>query len=102
MGAISQNSGVPVACPSADGSAHVPARRDGWRAKLADYWTLTKPEVNTLVVASTLAGFYLGWRGPMNFVLLFHTLMGTLLVASGTATLNQWMEREGDAQCAGQ
>jgi len=98
MGAISQNSVVPVACPSAGGSAHDPARRDGWRAKLADYWTLTKPEVNTLVVASTLAGFYLGWRGPMNFVLLIHTLMGTLLVASGTATLNQWMEREGDAR----
>lgn len=97
MGAISQNSVVPVTCPSAGGSAHDPARRDGWRAKLADYWTLTKPEVNTLVVASTLAGFYLGWRGPMNFVLLFHTLMGTLLVASGTATLNQWMEREADA-----
>ena len=69
----------------------------GWRSKLADYWTLTKPEVNTLVVASTLAGFYLGWRGAMNYWLMFHTLAGTLLVASGTATLNQWMEREHDA-----
>ncbi len=69
----------------------------GWRGKLADYWTLTKPEVNSLVVASTLAGFYLGWRGAMNYWLMFHTLAGTLLVASGTATLNQWMEREQDA-----
>ena len=69
----------------------------GWRGKLADYWTLTKPEVNSLVVASTLAGFYLGWRGAMDYWLMFHTLAGTLLVASGTATLNQWMERENDA-----
>lgn len=74
-----------------------PAVVAGWRGKLADYWTLTKPEVNSLVVASTLAGFYLGWRGAMNYWLMFHTLAGTLLVASGTATLNQWMEREHDA-----
>ncbi|HLY59805.1 MAG TPA: heme o synthase [Terriglobia bacterium] len=70
----------------------------GWRGKLGDYWTLTKPEVNSLVVASSLAGFYLGWRGPVNYLLLFHTLAGTLLVASGTATLNQWFERQSDAR----
>jgi protoheme IX farnesyltransferase len=70
----------------------------GWRSKVADYWTLTKPEVNSLVVASTLAGFYLAWRGPMNYALMVHTLVGTLLVASGTATLNQWVEREFDAR----
>ena len=70
----------------------------GWRSKVADYWTLTKPEVNSLVVASTLAGFYLAWRGPMNYALMIHTLVGTLLVASGTATLNQWVEREFDAR----
>ncbi|HEV2349913.1 MAG TPA: heme o synthase [Terriglobia bacterium] len=69
-----------------------------WRSKVADYWTLTKPEVNSLVVASSLAGFYLGWRGAMNYLLLFHTLAGTLLVASGTATLNQWFERVSDAR----
>jgi len=95
MASIPQNSVVPVA---GEFLAHHAVRNDGWRAKLADYWTLTKPEVNTLVLASTLAGFYLGWRGPMNFLLLFHTLAGTLLVASGTATLNQWMERSADAR----
>ena len=73
-------------------------RAVGWRTRLADYWSLTKPEVNTLVVASTAAGFYLGWRGPMNLLLLFHTLAGTLLIASGTATLNQWVERGADAR----
>jgi protoheme IX farnesyltransferase len=29
---------------------------------------------------------------------LFHTLLGTGLLASGTATLNEWHEREGDAR----
>ena len=68
-----------------------------WLGKLADYWVLTKPEVNFLVVISALVGFYLGTRGPLDLMLLVHTMLGTLLVASGTATLNQYMERDDDA-----
>lgn len=68
-----------------------------WIPKLADYWVLTKPEVNFLVVISALVGFYLGTRGSLDLMLLFHTMLGTLLVASGTATLNQYMERDDDA-----
>jgi protoheme IX farnesyltransferase len=67
-----------------------------WLARLADYWTLTKPEVNFLVLVSTLVGFYLASRGPLGFGRLFHTLLGTLLVASGTGTLNQYLERHSD------
>ena len=92
MGSAIENAGVAAGNPWPQ-----PATA-GWRGKLADYWTLTKPEVNSLVIASTLAGFYLGWRGAMNYGLMFHTLAGTLLVASGTATLNQWMERKHDAR----
>jgi protoheme IX farnesyltransferase len=75
------------------------ATRDepAWLARLADYWTLTKPEVNFLVLVSTLVGFYLAAQGRLNGWLLFHTLMGTLLVASGTGTLNQYIERHTDA-----
>jgi protoheme IX farnesyltransferase len=72
-----------------------------WATVLADYWTLTKPEVNFLILISTLAGFYLGspaGAGPFRFLLLFHTLLGTLLVASGTGTLNQFIERRYDAR----
>src|SRR5579863_2234359 len=68
-----------------------------WSSTLSDYWTLTKPEVNFLVVASTLAGFYLGERGSLDWTRLLHTLFGTLLVASGTGTLNQFIERRHDA-----
>ena len=69
-----------------------------WRSTVSDYWALTKPEVNVLVLASTLAGFYLGSRGPLSGLRLARTLLGTLLVASGTATLNQFIEREYDAR----
>jgi protoheme IX farnesyltransferase len=44
------------------------------------------------------AGYYLASRGAFRFAGLINTLVGTLLVASGTATLNQWMERVWDGQ----
>ena len=68
---------------------------------LADYWTLTKPEVNFLIAITTFAGFCLALptqSHPFPFVLLIHTLLGTLLVAGGTGTLNQYVERRYDAQ----
>src|ERR1700733_2959771 len=68
---------------------------------MVDYWTLTKPEVNFLIALATLTGFYLGCpTHPQGFPfwLLIHTLLGTLLVASGTSTLNQYIERRFDAQ----
>ena len=67
-------------------------------SKLRDYYTLTKPEVNLLILMTTSAGYYLASRGPFRIVGLLNTLLGTLLVASGTATLNQWMERRWDGQ----
>jgi protoheme IX farnesyltransferase len=68
---------------------------------LSDYWALTKPEVNTLIAVATFAGFYSGFSGGLGSFplwLCINTLIGTLLVASGTATLNQYLERRFDAQ----
>jgi len=67
-------------------------------SKLRDFYTLTKPEVNLLILMTTSAGYYLASRGPLKISGLVNTLLGTLLVASGTATLNQWMERVWDGQ----
>lgn len=61
------------------------------------YVVLTKPDVTFLVVITTVAGFYLGSRGPLDWSLLMHTLFGTMLVAGGTAALNQYFERDMDA-----
>src|SRR5208282_3660374 len=73
----------------------------GLRGKLVDYWALTKPEINFLIAIATFTGFYLA--SPTQFqtfpyMQLLHTLLGTLLVASGTGTLNQYVERRFDAQ----
>ncbi len=72
--------------------------KHGLISRLRDYCTLTKPEVNLLILMTTSSGYYLGSRGPFHVIGLINTLLGTLLVASGTATLNQWMERVWDGQ----
>jgi heme o synthase len=66
-----------------------------WTSVFAD---LVKARLTTLVLLTTLVGFYLGWRGAMNFALMFNTLMATALVAAGASALNQLLEREYDAK----
>jgi heme o synthase len=61
------------------------------------YVVLTKPDVTFLVVITTVAGFYLGSVGTLDWTRLLCTLGATLLVAGGTAALNQYLEREMDA-----
>ncbi len=71
------------------------------RATVAsDYWALTKPDVNVLIAITTAAGYCLGSRADLSLSWLgvVHTLVGTALVASGAATLNQWIERGLDAR----
>lgn len=68
------------------------------RSRGRDYLTLTKPEVNLLILMTTSAGYYLASTAGFHITGMLHTLVGTLLVASGTATLNQWAERGWDAQ----
>jgi heme o synthase len=78
-----------------------PRLRGGALGVLGDYWALTKPEVNFLILITTFAGFYLASKpgsGGFRILPAVHTLLGTLLVASGTATLNQFIERFFDAQ----
>jgi len=67
-------------------------------SKLRDYVALTKPEVNLLVLMTTATGYCVASPGLLSARGLVNTLLGTLLVASGTATLNQWLERVWDAQ----
>src|SRR5258706_16349153 len=67
-----------------------------WVAVYAD---LIKARLTFLVLLTTLVGFYLGWKNQGNYWLqLLHTILGTGLVASGAAALNQLLEREDDAK----
>src|SRR4026209_2306609 len=64
----------------------------------ADYVTLIKPRVNLLVLVTTVIGFHLGNLGSTDLALLFNTVVGTFLVASGAAAFNQLLERDVDAK----
>jgi protoheme IX farnesyltransferase len=68
---------------------------------LSAYWTLAKPDVNSLVLVTTLVGFCLATplhSHPFPLALLAHTLAGTFLVAAGSGALNQYVERRFDAR----
>ena len=72
--------------------------------RMKDYISLTKPRITWLILMSTGVGYFFGLRGvsfgQINWWALLHTLLGTGLIASGTAALNQWYEREADRQDA--
>jgi protoheme IX farnesyltransferase len=72
---------------------------------IRDYVELTKPRITWLILMSTGIGYFFGLPGAQNWLgflkaihlsSLLHTIMGTGLIASGTATLNQWYERKAD------
>ena len=64
------------------------------------YIELTKPRITWLILMSTGVGYYFGvkhqWGSMADWALLLHTMVGTGLIASGTAALNQWYERHSD------
>jgi heme o synthase len=66
------------------------------RSRLSAYWALTKPDVSLLVLITTAAGYYMGARGPLNWLNMVHAVIGTGLIAAGTAALNHYIERESD------
>ena len=74
---------------------------------MRDYIELTKPRITWLILMSTGIGYFYGLPGArdwwdflkgIHLLSLLHTILGTGLIASGTAALNQWYEREADRQ----
>ncbi len=74
---------------------------------MRDYIELTKPRITWLILMSTGIGYFFGLPGASGWwqflksiplLSLLHTILGTGLIASGTAALNQWYEREADRQ----
>jgi len=65
---------------------------------MADFLALTKPRLVLMVLIATLAGFYLGSFGELDWIRLLNTIFGTALAAGGTIALNQYVERDLDAK----
>jgi protoheme IX farnesyltransferase len=70
--------------------------------RCADFLDLTKPRITCYILMSMAIGFLCGahLNPHWTWVQLFHALLGTALIASGTAALNQWYEHEFDALMA--
>jgi len=69
--------------------------------RLRAYLELTKARIIGLVIVVVAVGFFLSLRTQADWAaltLLFHTLLGTGLVAGGANALNQYLEVEYDGQ----
>jgi protoheme IX farnesyltransferase len=87
--------------PLIDRAPAAPRSRPATRpSRLRDFYELTKPRMNALVVVTTGVGFYAA--APLGTVAanwsLLHTILGTMLTAAGASVLNQYIERDLDKQ----
>jgi len=65
---------------------------------MRDYVELTKPRITLLILICAAVGYWFACGASFHWTILAHTLLGTALLASGTAALNQWYEVESDAK----
>ena len=65
---------------------------------LRDYLELTKPRITILILICTAVGYAFGSGNSLQWLTLAHAIIGTALLASGTAALNQWYEVDSDAK----
>ncbi|MEE3203406.1 MAG: heme o synthase [Acidobacteriota bacterium] len=70
------------------------------RTRLVDFFALTKPRLNSLTVATTGVGYFLGATSPIDLLMMLHVLIGSGLVAGGAAAFNQVAERDIDETMA--
>jgi len=66
--------------------------------KLAAYYELTKPGITLSVLLSMAVGFILGSGSGIDYLLLLHAVIGTWMIAAGTAAHNQFLEWRLDGQ----
>ena len=82
------NAGVPDdALALAEPAAH----------RAGDFFALTKPRLNSLVIVTAGIGYYLGAADNLHLPALLQAVIGIALVAGGAAGLNQLYERDTDS-----
>ncbi len=64
---------------------------------VADFMAITKARLSLLVLITAFVGFCMGSNARIDWLLLFHTLVGTALVAASAAIFNQAVEVRVDA-----
>jgi protoheme IX farnesyltransferase len=78
-------------------SAHaLSAPRTGLRQVIADYVTLTKPKVQSLLLLTTVTTMYVA--GDPSVATVFWACLGGYLSAGGAGAVNHWYDRDIDAR----
>jgi protoheme IX farnesyltransferase len=72
--------------------------RSRLRSLAADYFELTKPRVQSLLLFTTVATMYVAGDPPLGLVAL--TCLGGALSAGGAGAINHWFDRDLDARMA--
>src|ERR1051325_5436008 len=72
----------------------IPLSRPRW----LDFVELTKPRIALMVLFTVAIGALLANQSTLELAQLLHALVGVALVAAGASALNQWLERDSDAQ----
>lgn len=87
-----------VTLPNSTETANPPSRHSTFVQRAADYVEFIKPRLVVMILITTAAGFYLGTQQTVDWLLCLHTVFGAGLTAAGVLGLNQYLERDVDAQ----
>ncbi len=83
--------------PDNTDAVNPPSKQTVFVHRAADFVELVKPRLVVMILITTAAGFYLGAQ-TVDWLRCLHTLIGAGLTAAGVLGLNQYLERDVDAQ----
>ena len=87
-----------ITLPDDTDAANQPSKQAALAPSVADFIELVKPRLVVMILITTAAGFYLGAQQAVDWLRCLHTLVGAGLTAAGVLGLNQYLERDVDAQ----
>ena len=87
-----------ITLPDDTDTANQPSKQAAFAPSVADFIELVKPRLVVMILITTAAGFYLGAQQAVDWLRCLHTLVGAGLTAAGVLGLNQYLERDVDAQ----
>lgn len=87
-----------ITLPDDTDTANQPSKQAALAPSVADFIELVKPRLVVMILITTAAGFYLGAQQTVDWLRCLHTLVGAGLTAAGVLGLNQYLERDVDAQ----
>ena len=76
----------------------VQSKSSAWAAHFRDLMDLVKPRISAMVLVAVALSHFVASLGSPDFVMLFHVLLGTTLIAASSGAFNQWLEADVDAR----